>query len=68
MIALREEFVDHFGEFPAQTQALIETHRLRQLLRPWYILKLDAAPKQIANIRKKSGLPTCFLATQKTTP
>jgi transcription-repair coupling factor (superfamily II helicase) len=48
LIALREELVDRFGELPPQTQALIETHRLRQLLRPWDILKLDASPTQIA--------------------
>ncbi|MDR2880915.1 MAG: transcription-repair coupling factor, partial [Azoarcus sp.] len=48
LIALREELVDRFGNLPPQTQALIETHRLRQLLRPWDILKLDASPTQIA--------------------
>jgi len=48
LIALREELIDRFGELPPQTQALIETHRLRQLLRPWDIIKLDASPKQIA--------------------
>ena len=48
LIILREELVDRFGALPPQTQALIETHRLRQLLRPWDILKLDASPTQIA--------------------
>jgi transcription-repair coupling factor (superfamily II helicase) len=48
LIALREELVDRFGNLPPQTQALIETHRLRQLLRPWDILKLDASPTQIS--------------------
>ncbi|MDR2925779.1 MAG: transcription-repair coupling factor [Azoarcus sp.] len=48
LIGLREELVDRFGKLPPQTQALIETHRLRQFLRPWHILKLDASPKQIA--------------------
>ncbi|MDR2014433.1 MAG: transcription-repair coupling factor [Azoarcus sp.] len=47
LINLREELVDRFGKLPPQTQALIETHRLRQLLRPWDILKLDASPTQI---------------------
>ncbi|MDR2207609.1 MAG: transcription-repair coupling factor [Azoarcus sp.] len=48
LIDLREELVDRFGNLPPQTQALIETHRLRQLLCPWDILKLDASPTQIS--------------------
>jgi transcription-repair coupling factor (superfamily II helicase) len=48
LIALREELVDRFGELPPQTQALIETHRLRLLLRPWDITKLDASAEQIS--------------------
>jgi transcription-repair coupling factor (superfamily II helicase) len=48
LIDLREELIDRFGKLPPQTQALIEIHRLRQLLRPWDILKLDASPTQIA--------------------
>jgi transcription-repair coupling factor (superfamily II helicase) len=48
LIALREELVDRFGDLPPQTQALIETHRLRLLLRPWDIAKLDASTGQIA--------------------
>jgi transcription-repair coupling factor (superfamily II helicase) len=48
LIALREELVDRFGGLPPQTQALIETHRLRLLLRPWDIVKLDASSEQIA--------------------
>ncbi|MDR0563601.1 MAG: transcription-repair coupling factor, partial [Azoarcus sp.] len=47
LITLREELTDRFGKLPPQTQALIETHRLRQILRPWHILKLDASPTQI---------------------
>jgi transcription-repair coupling factor (superfamily II helicase) len=47
LIDLREELVDRFGVLPPQTQALIEIHRLRQLLRPWDILKLDASPTKI---------------------
>ena len=48
LIALREELIDRFGALPPQTQALIETHRLRLFLRPWNIVKLDASPEQIA--------------------
>ncbi|MDR2259679.1 MAG: transcription-repair coupling factor [Azoarcus sp.] len=47
LIALREELVDRFGALPPQTQTLIETHRLRLLLRPWDIVKLDASAEQI---------------------
>lgn len=46
--ALREELIDRFGKLPPQAMALIETHRLRQFLRPWNILKLDASPRQIS--------------------
>src|SRR5690606_7837995 len=38
--ALQEELIDRFGEMPPQTQALIETHRLRLLVRPWGVQKL----------------------------
>jgi transcription-repair coupling factor (superfamily II helicase) len=48
LTALREELIDRFGALPPQTQALIETHRLRLFLRPWNIIKLDASPEQIA--------------------
>jgi transcription-repair coupling factor (superfamily II helicase) len=48
LIALREELVDRFGSLPPQTQTLIETHRLRLLLRPWNIAKLDASAGQIS--------------------
>ncbi|MDR1462620.1 MAG: transcription-repair coupling factor [Azoarcus sp.] len=47
LIALREELIDRFGDLPPQTQTLIETHRLRLLLRPWDIVKLDASAEQI---------------------
>ncbi|MDR1228842.1 MAG: transcription-repair coupling factor [Azoarcus sp.] len=48
LIALREELIDRFGGLPPQTQTLIETHRLRLLLRPWDIAKLDASAEQIS--------------------
>ncbi len=44
---LLEELVDRFGEPPAQTQALVETHKLRVLARPLGILKIDASPHAI---------------------
>ncbi|WP_068804947.1 transcription-repair coupling factor [Thauera phenolivorans] len=46
--ALQEELIDRFGEMPPQTQALIETHRLRLLVRPWGVQKLDASESQIS--------------------
>ncbi|PKO56903.1 MAG: transcription-repair coupling factor [Betaproteobacteria bacterium HGW-Betaproteobacteria-21] len=45
---LQEELIDRFGELPPQTQALIETHRLRVLLKPWGVQKLDASDAQIS--------------------
>ncbi len=44
---LREELTDRFGEMPEQSQALIETHRLRIALKPWNVQKLDASEHQI---------------------
>jgi len=44
---LREELIDRFGELPAQTQALLETHRLRILGRSVGVAKLDAGPNSI---------------------
>ncbi|MDR2690399.1 MAG: transcription-repair coupling factor [Azoarcus sp.] len=48
LFALREELVDRFGELPVPTQALLETHRLRLLLAPWDVVKLDASAEQIS--------------------
>ena len=45
---LQEELIDRFGEMPPQTQALIETHRLRLLLKPYEVLKVDASEAQIS--------------------
>ncbi|MEW6514935.1 MAG: transcription-repair coupling factor [Pseudomonadota bacterium] len=45
--ALQEELIDRYGEMPAQTQCLIETHRLRLLGKPLGIAKLDAGPASI---------------------
>ena len=45
---LQEELIDRFGDMPEQTQALLETHRLRVQLKPWHIQKLDASEHQIA--------------------
>ena len=44
---MQEELIDRYGEMPAQTQALIETHRLRLLGKPLGIAKLDAGPNSI---------------------
>jgi len=45
---LQEELIDRFGELPPQTQALIETHRLRVLVKDFGIQKLDASEAQIS--------------------
>ena len=45
---LQEELIDRFGEMPEQTQALLETHRLRITLKPYNVHKLDASEHQIA--------------------
>ncbi|MCB1900967.1 MAG: transcription-repair coupling factor, partial [Rhodocyclaceae bacterium] len=45
---LQEELIDRFGEMPVQTQALIETHRLRIVLKPFEVQKVDASEAQIS--------------------
>ncbi len=45
---LQEELVDRFGELPPQTLALIETHRLRMLVKAFGVHKLDASEAQIS--------------------
>jgi transcription-repair coupling factor (superfamily II helicase) len=45
--AMQEELIDRYGELPPQTQALVETHRLRLLGRPLGIAKLDAGSNAI---------------------
>jgi len=46
--ALQEELIDRFGEMPPQAQALLETHRLRLMVKPFGVQKLDASERQIA--------------------
>ena len=45
---MQEELIDRYGALPAQTQALMETHRLRLLCRSIGVAKLDAGPNAIA--------------------
>jgi len=45
--AMQEELIDRYGEMPAQTLALMETHRLRLAGRVLGLAKLDAGPKAI---------------------
>ena len=45
--ALQEELIDRFGELPLQAQSLLATHRLRLLVKPLCIQKLDATNDQI---------------------
>ncbi|MDB5800404.1 MAG: mfd [Rhodocyclales bacterium] len=44
---IQEELIDRFGEMPSQTQALIETHRLRISAKPLGIIKIDASENRI---------------------
>jgi len=44
---MHEELIDRYGEMPAQTQALLETHRLRLAGRKLGVAKLDAGPNAI---------------------
>ncbi|WP_342129372.1 transcription-repair coupling factor [Hydrogenophaga sp. OTU3427] len=46
--ALLEEIVDRFGKPPAQTQTLIDVHRLRVISQPYGVVKVDAAPGVIS--------------------
>ncbi|KAF4513728.1 UNVERIFIED_CONTAM: hypothetical protein B566_EDAN011647 [Ephemera danica] len=45
--ALQEELIDRFGEMPLQGQSLLATHRLRLLVKPLCVQKLDATHDQI---------------------
>ena len=45
--ALQEELIDRFGELPLQAQSLLATHRLRLLVKPLLVAKLDATNDQI---------------------
>ena len=47
MDALQEELIDRFGELPPQGESLIATHRLRILVKPYCVQKLDATADQI---------------------
>jgi transcription-repair coupling factor (superfamily II helicase) len=47
LLALQEELIDRFGEMPAQARTLLETHRLRMLVKPYGVQKLDASESQI---------------------
>ncbi|MPN52534.1 Transcription-repair-coupling factor [bioreactor metagenome] len=53
---LLEEIVDRFGKLPAQTQTLIDVHRLRVMSQPYGVIKVDAAPG-IINITFKPQPP-----------
>ncbi|MCK6391484.1 MAG: transcription-repair coupling factor, partial [Azonexus sp.] len=46
--ALQEELIDRFGELPLQAQSLLATHRLRLLVKPLLIQKLDAGNDQVS--------------------
>jgi transcription-repair coupling factor (superfamily II helicase) len=46
--ALQEELIDRFGEMPQQTRTLLETHRLRMLVKPYGVAKMEASENQIS--------------------
>ena len=53
--ALMEEIIDRFGKLPAQTQTLIDVHRLRVIAKPYGVLKVDASPHLITITFKKDA-------------
>jgi len=53
--ALMEEIVDRFGKLPAQTQTLIDVHRLRVIAKPYGVVKVDAAPHLITITFRKDA-------------
>ena len=53
--ALLEELVDRFGKLPAQTQTLIDVHRLRVIAKPYGVVKVDAAPGVITITFRKDA-------------
>jgi transcription-repair coupling factor (superfamily II helicase) len=44
---LQEELIDRFGELPPQAQSLLATHRVRLLVKPYCVGKLDATSEQV---------------------
>jgi len=52
---LMEEIVDRFGKLPAQTQTLIDVHRLRVIAKPYGVVKVDAAPHLITITFRKDA-------------
>ncbi len=44
---LQEELIDRFGDLPPQAQSLLATHRVRLLVKPYCVGKLDATSEQI---------------------
>ncbi|MBS1209226.1 MAG: transcription-repair coupling factor [Proteobacteria bacterium] len=44
---IQEELIDRFGEMPPQTQALLETHRLRLSAKTLGIIKIDVSDSRI---------------------
>jgi transcription-repair coupling factor (superfamily II helicase) len=53
--ALQEEIVDRFGKLPAQTQTLVDVHRLRVIAKPYGVVKVDAAPHLITITFRKAA-------------
>ncbi|MEO8856936.1 MAG: transcription-repair coupling factor, partial [Burkholderiaceae bacterium] len=53
--SLLEELVDRFGKLPAQTQTLIDVHRLRVLAKPYGVVKVDASPMVITITFRKDA-------------
>jgi transcription-repair coupling factor (superfamily II helicase) len=54
--SLQEEIVDRFGKPPEQVQTLIDVHRLRVLVKPYGVSKIDATP-QVTNITFRPNAP-----------
>ena len=47
LLRLQEELVDRYGKLPEAARALIETHRLRLLVEPLRVKKIDASGEAI---------------------
>ncbi|WP_459826281.1 transcription-repair coupling factor [Hydrogenophilus islandicus] len=54
--ALKAELIDRFGLLPPPAQALIATHRLRLLVAPYRVARVDATPNRIT-LRFAAGAP-----------
>ncbi len=61
---LQEELVDRFGALPPPARALLDSHRLRLLCKPFGISKLDATAEQlVVHFRSDTPIDTMRIIT-----